>query len=1048
MKIYKLIPHQPGKSVGAGIAHKRRRYITHSLLPTKQTAFKTIYFWQLFILTFLLGLFVGGLIIATQVTLIITVAILSAVYFLDVLFNTYVTLKSLHFPPEIEIKENEINALTKRILPQYSILCPLYNEAHILPEFLESIAKLDWPKHRLNVILLLEADDKTTIEATAKMQLPEYVHVLVVPDSYPKTKPKALNYGLSYAQGTYVVVYDAEDKPDPLQLKKAYIAFQKSGPEVACLQAKLNYYNPHQNILTRLFTAEYSLWFDVILPGLQSIETMIPLGGTSNHFKTSELKKLHGWDAFNVTEDADLGVRLFKLGYKTSIINSTTYEEANSHITNWIRQRSRWLKGYLQTYLVHMRDPVSLFWKHGMHAVIFQLVVGLRISFMLINPLLWLATIAYFTLHQLVGPAIEALYPTPIFYMAATSLIFGNFLYLYNYMIGTAKKGHWSIMKYIFLVPIYWLMVSFAAGIALIQLIVKPHYWEKTNHGLHLEKAKSNTHKLKPETTIPAGIPLTGITQAGLLIFAAIAGNIFNFLYNSFLGRTVPVEIFGQIALFGNFLYLATIFMLALGTTVTHRSAYLLGKYKSSAHAFFNYLQKKGFKISLIVTCIWILALPLLINYFQATSYLPFLLFTPVWIVGTQLAITTGFLMGNLQYVALSIVIVSEALIKFVASYLLVKYGLVSLVYLSIPLSMAVALVIARFCVRRISEVGSILPKEGLYFPRKFFATSILNRISLVAFLSIDVILAKHYLSPKQAGEYALLSLSGKMVFFLANLFSQFVNPVVSRIEGEGKKSNRVFNQLFAATLVSSILGFLAFGIFGYISAPLLFGDKITPVIYLLPGYTLAMVYFALAATIVAYYQARRQYLHSITSFLLAFLQVGAILVFHRTPAHLVIVMVTAGIINLLVLGGLHLLYDSVQDIFHNTLDFLGLFSNLPKPKRLLPAKLRILIFNWRDTHHVWAGGAEVYIQELANRWVKDGHKVTIFCGNDGKSLRNEVIDGVQIVRRGGFYTVYRDSVLFSLVYQQTDVFTHPSCTPGSVPKPSVIPIFNPSSLY
>jgi len=162
------------------------------------------------------------------------------------------------------------------------------------------------------------------------------------------------------------------------------------------LQAKLNYFNPRQNLLTKLFTAEYSLWFDMILPGLQSIETFIPLGGTSNHFRRKDLLELKGWDPFNVTEDCDLGIRIFKEKKKTAIIDSVTLEEANSDLGNWLRQRSRWIKGYIQTYLVAMRHPVSFFREHGIHALIFQLLVGGKTAFVFINPLLWLATISYF----------------------------------------------------------------------------------------------------------------------------------------------------------------------------------------------------------------------------------------------------------------------------------------------------------------------------------------------------------------------------------------------------------------------------------------------------------------------------------------------------------------------------------------------------------------------------------------------------------------------------------------------------------------------------
>lgn len=484
---FKISPDDETSMIGAGMIHRGKTFITHTTLQPRFSAMHVITQYQRIALLLLLLFCIVYLVLAPFSALKVIVAVLSFVYFTDVVFNFYLIIKSLKQPPEINITPREVAALKDKDLPIYTILCPLYKEAHILPQFLAEIEKLEWPKHKLDVILLLEADDQGSVEAAKKMNLPKYVSVQVVPDSQPKTKPKACNYGLHFAKGEYLVIYDAEDSPDPLQLKKVYVAFQSQSDNVKCIQAKLNFYNPHQNLLTRFFTAEYSLWFDVVLTGLQSIETIIPLGGTSNHFKTEVLKELEGWDPFNVTEDCDLGIRLFQRGGVTAIINSVTLEEANSSWRNWLRQRSRWIKGYMQTYLVHMRHPYRFFRQHGMHALLFQLVVGGKISFMLINPIMWILTITYFGLYAWVGPAIEALYPTVVFYMAAISLIFGNFMFLYYYMIGAIKREHWMIVKWVFLVPIYWLMVSLAACMAFYQLIVKPHYWEKTLHGLHLK---------------------------------------------------------------------------------------------------------------------------------------------------------------------------------------------------------------------------------------------------------------------------------------------------------------------------------------------------------------------------------------------------------------------------------------------------------------------------------------------------------------------------------------------------------------------------------
>jgi glycosyltransferase XagB len=477
--------------IGAGIVYKRNKYITHSTLAHTNSAIVTFSLLQKFIIGLVFLLLIAGFIIRPLITLQVIVTLVSIIYFIDVCFQLLVIIRSLSSNRELKINDYEIHSIDNRSLPVYSILCPLYKEAAVLPQFLDAIEKLDWPKNKLDVLLLLEKDDLDTLEKVKNIKLPKYVRTVIVPSGIPKTKPKACNYGLNLARGEYVVIYDAEDIPDSLQLKKAYLGFQKSDPQTICLQAKLNYYNPSQNLLTRLFTTEYSLWFGLTMPGLQSLNTSLPLGGTSNHFKTDLLKKLRGWDTFNVTEDADLGLRLFKQGYRTSMIDSETLEEANSSIPNWVRQRSRWIKGYMQSYLVHNRDIVKFAADKGIHAILMQLTVGAKLTFILLNPILWITTLSYFLFYRYTGAIIEDIYVLPAFYLGVISLVFGNFLFFYYYMIGAAKNKQYDLIKYVFLIPAYWVLISIAGFIAFFQLIFKPYYWEKTVHGLHLKKTKS-----------------------------------------------------------------------------------------------------------------------------------------------------------------------------------------------------------------------------------------------------------------------------------------------------------------------------------------------------------------------------------------------------------------------------------------------------------------------------------------------------------------------------------------------------------------------------
>jgi cellulose synthase/poly-beta-1,6-N-acetylglucosamine synthase-like glycosyltransferase/glycosyltransferase involved in cell wall biosynthesis/O-antigen/teichoic acid export membrane protein len=1015
-----LKPDTTSSMIGSGIAHKRKRFLTHTTLAQKHSAFITFVPWQQALITLLGVALVYGLSRNALSTAITAVAILSGIYFIDVLFNLYVILKSLHFPPEISVPKDEVAALKEKGLPLYTILCPLYKEARVLPHFVKAMETLDWPKDKLEIMLLLEQDDEATIAAAKALKLPDYFRIVIVPDSQPKTKPKASNYGLGMARGEYIVVFDAEDEPDPQQLKKAYIAFSQAPASVVCLQAKLNYYNPHHNVLTRLFTAEYSLWFDVILPGLQSLNTSIPLGGTSNHFRTADLRRLEGWDPFNVTEDCDLGARLFKAGCKTAIIDSTTLEEANSDVKNWFRQRSRWIKGYIQTYFVHMRHPVQFAREHGVHAFIFQLVVGGKIAFMLINPILWVITISYFALNSIVGPTIEALYPASIFYMAAFSLVFGNFICLYNYMIGCVKRGHTDLVKYVFIIPVYWLMISWAACIATYQLIFKPHYWEKTIHGLHLEmlerkeirqaarleSAKARAHRFAHIADLAQSKIFVG---GGVLILASVISNLSNFLTNAYLGRRASLEHFSEIGLIGSLLYLANVPIGALGRAVTHRSAYLLGKYNAPIKLFWSSMRKRGFRASLIIAAIWIGLIPFLMLFFNTHDPIPFLLFTPVWTIGILTSIDSGFITGNLSFKILGLLGIVETISRLILTIALVELGLGRFIYAAIPLSMSITLTVGWLQARKTKNFN--IPEEeqiqALQFPRKFFATSILLSLTSITYLSLDLLLVKHYFSSDIAGQYVFLTLAGKMVYFLGSLVSQFILPLTSRDVGAGASTKKLIVNILGLVVFINLLAYIFFGLFGFVTVPMLWGQNAASITHHLPMYAAAMVFYSLSSVLISYNQARGRHGFVVLGFILGSLQTTGIILFHNSLDEVVRIITYSSIVTLLALIVFDRLYWYFVVIGNNVKDFFGLFAALPPVAPLASGKKRILIFNWRDLRHKWAGGAEVYIHELGKRWVKMGHEVTVFCGNDTTSKRHEAVDGVKIIRRGGFYFVY-----------------------------------------
>jgi len=409
--------------------------------------------------------------------------------FWNTLLSSYYVILFVHLiyqvltrSPEIPVSDNDVDALNDRDLPVYTILVPVYKEAEVLPDLLEAINFLDYPPTKLDIKVLMEADDLDTIDVFEKLNMPDHFQGIIVPAGSPKTKPKACNYGLINAQGEYVVIFDAEDLPDPDQLKRVLVAFDKSGPETVCIQAKLNFYNRTQNLLTRWFTLEYTLWFDFFLPTLFIGKYPMPLGGTSNHFRREALVEVGAWDPHNVTEDADLGLRLFKRGYRSGFVNSTTYEEANSEVYNWIRQRSRWVKGYIQTWLVHMRDPVRLFRELGLKNFIsFQIVYGGAFFAPLVNPIYWTLTTLWFITRWEVIPT---LFPGFVYYLASISLYFGNFAFTYVNAIAGFRRNQHDLVRYSLLTPLYFGLISIAAWKGLLQLIRKPHFWEKTAHGL------------------------------------------------------------------------------------------------------------------------------------------------------------------------------------------------------------------------------------------------------------------------------------------------------------------------------------------------------------------------------------------------------------------------------------------------------------------------------------------------------------------------------------------------------------------------------------
>lgn len=380
-------------------------------------------------------------------------------------------------------------------LPIYTVLVPLLREEAIVPVLVEQLLTLDYPIERLEVLLVVEADDVQTLAALGRCTLPPHIHMLVVPPGTPRTKPRALNVGLAYASGEYIVVYDAEDRPERDQLRKAVAAFRTLPRQVVCLQARLNFYNRHQSLLTRLFSIDYAVWYDMLLPGLMHRYAVVPLGGTSNHFRTDALRRMGGWDPFNVTEDADLGVRIARVGLRVMMLDSITWEEAVARVGPWVRQRSRWIKGYIQTYLVHMRQPARLLREIGPASYLdFQLLVGGTSLVLLVNPLMWALTVVYFAAKDTpAGAAIHLLYP-PVLYYPALACLLANYVFFYIQLYIVVRCGYDDLARYAVLGPLYWVLMSAGAWAGFISLVRDPHYWAKTEHGISLGVPSHDRH--------------------------------------------------------------------------------------------------------------------------------------------------------------------------------------------------------------------------------------------------------------------------------------------------------------------------------------------------------------------------------------------------------------------------------------------------------------------------------------------------------------------------------------------------------------------------
>jgi glycosyltransferase involved in cell wall biosynthesis len=371
------------------------------------------------------------------------------------------------------------------VLPRVSILVPLLQEAEIAGTLLNNLQRLRYPRALLEVILIVEADDDVTRTALSQFTLPQSFRVIDVPAGTVRTKPRALNYTLPFCRGEVIGIYDAEDKPEPRQLLKVAHAFETAGPEVACLQGRLDFFNTRTNLLTRCFTAEYAGWFGLQLQGLARLGWPVPLGGTTLFLRRDVLERVGGWDAHNVTEDADLGLRLHRAGYRTQVIDTVTDEEATSGLWPWVRQRSRWTKGYMMTYAVHMRQPLALWRDLGGSGF-------LAVQCLFLGSVLGALTMPFLFLMigGMIGLPVPGMTPEAL-RTAGTAMLWLEGVNLLVWTAGIRARKHRGLLWVLPLLHVYFLLSSIAALKAMAELVTRPFFWDKTSHGISLDQTDS-----------------------------------------------------------------------------------------------------------------------------------------------------------------------------------------------------------------------------------------------------------------------------------------------------------------------------------------------------------------------------------------------------------------------------------------------------------------------------------------------------------------------------------------------------------------------------
>ena len=402
------------------------------------------------------------------------------------LFLASIALRSLYVIVGLRAAPSKPIPLQDSELPTYTVVVALYREARVASQLCDALAAFDYPADKIQVILACEEHDVETVEACREHARSGWL-VLAVPAGVPQTKPRALNAALEQATGDLITIYDAEDIPDIDQLRLAASGFASGGVDLGSLQARLDVRNETESVISRCFAIDYITLFAAVLPGLAELRQPMPLGGTSTHFRTAVIRELGGWDPWNVTEDCELGIRLATNGYRSDVLESTTMEEAVVTRKAWVNQRSRWVKGYAQTALVMLRRPLVLARELGPLRYSTGLLTVASVPLILLLQPFAIVLVGVYLVDVIIDGSSKILtpvFPEPLASIALVAFVAGFYFLIFSHMLAVHRSGRSGLVAYSLLIPVYLLLGSVAAWKGCIQLINRPHFWDKTSHGV------------------------------------------------------------------------------------------------------------------------------------------------------------------------------------------------------------------------------------------------------------------------------------------------------------------------------------------------------------------------------------------------------------------------------------------------------------------------------------------------------------------------------------------------------------------------------------